>query len=82
MEATMRTVQVTLPAVDAAFLRRQSRNMGWKITTVRTPRIEQAKKFDIMQTAGFKEAMDDVKHGRITEYASTEDMFDKLGITL
>ena len=82
MEATMRTVQVTLPAVDAAFLRRQSRNMGWKITTVRTPRIEQAKKFDIMQTAGFKEAMDDVKHGRITEYASTEDMFDKLGIAL
>lgn len=38
MEATMRTVQVTLPVADAAFLRRQSRNMGWHITTIRMPR--------------------------------------------
>ena len=43
MEATMRTVQVTLPAVDAAFLRRQSRNMGWKITTVRPKRVAEPK---------------------------------------
>ena len=43
MEATMRTVQVTLPVADAAFLRRQSRNMGWQITTIRTPRIQQPK---------------------------------------
>ena len=38
MEATMRTLQVTLPAADAAFLRRQSRNMGWEVTTVRPKR--------------------------------------------
>jgi hypothetical protein len=56
--------------------------MGWRIATVRTPRIEQSKKLGIMQTAGFKEAMEDVKHGRLTEYASTEDMFEKLGIAL
>lgn len=31
----MRTLQITLPIADAAFLRRQSRNMGWQITTVR-----------------------------------------------
>lgn len=43
MDATMRTVQVTLPATDAAFLRRQSRNMGWKIITVRPPRTQQPK---------------------------------------
>lgn len=82
METAMRTLQVTLPLTDVAFLRHQSRGMGWKIATVRAPRIEQSKKFDVMQTAGFKEAMDDVKHGRITEYASAEDMFDKLGIAL
>ena len=82
METAMRTLQVTLPVTDVAFLRHQSRGMGWQIATVRTPRIEQTKKFDIMQTAGFKESMDDVKHGRVTEYASTEDMFDKLGIAL
>lgn len=78
----MRVLQVTLPATDVAFLRHQSRGMGWQIATVRTSRINQSKKCDIMQTAGFKEAMDDVKHGRITEYASAEDMFNKLGIAL
>ena len=31
----MRTLQVTLPLADAAFLRRQSRNMGWHIITIR-----------------------------------------------
>lgn len=35
MAATMRTLQVTLPLADAAFLRRQSRNMGWHIVTLR-----------------------------------------------
>lgn len=43
MEATMRTLQVTLPVSDAAFLRRQSRNMGWQIVTIRAPRKEQPK---------------------------------------
>ena len=43
MEATMRTLQVTLPVADAAFLRRQSRNMGWQIITVRSPRSQQPK---------------------------------------
>ena len=43
MEATLRTLQVTLPIADAAFLRRQSRNMGWQIITVRPPRKQQPK---------------------------------------
>ena len=43
MEATMRTIQVTLPIADAAFLRRQSRNMGWQITTIRSPRVQHPK---------------------------------------
>ena len=43
MEATMRTLQVTLPVVDAAFLRRQSRNMGWVVTTVRPKQVSRPK---------------------------------------
>jgi hypothetical protein len=43
MEATMKTLQITLPSADAAFLRRHSRNMGWKITTIRTPRVQEPK---------------------------------------
>ena len=29
---------------------------------------------------GMEEALDDVRHGRVTEYKSAEDMFEKLGI--
>lgn len=29
---------------------------------------------------GMEEARDDIRHGRVTEYASAEDMFEKLGI--
>ena len=29
---------------------------------------------------GIEEAMDDIRHGRVTEYKSAEDMFEKLGI--
>ena len=43
MEATMKTLQITLPSADAAFLRRHSRNMGWQITTIRTPRVQKPK---------------------------------------
>jgi hypothetical protein len=43
METAMRTLQITLPVADAAFLRRQSRNMGWQITTVRPKRVVEPK---------------------------------------
>ena len=33
---------------------------------------------DITQTAGYKEAMDDVKHGRVTEYASLKDFYKEM----
>ena len=38
--------------------------------------------FDITKTAAFKEALDDVKHGRVTEYESVDDLFNKLGIAV
>ena len=30
--------------------------------------------------AGIEEAMDDIRHGRVTEYESADDMFEKMGI--
>ncbi len=29
---------------------------------------------------GIEEAMDDIRHGRVTEYKNADDMFDKLGV--
>ncbi len=31
--------------------------------------------------AGIEEAMDDICHGRVTEYESADDMFEKLGMS-
>ena len=30
--------------------------------------------------SGIEEAMDDIRYGRVTEYKSANDMFEKLGI--
>ena len=30
--------------------------------------------------AGIEEAMDDIRYGRVTEYESADDMFEKLGM--
>ncbi|MBQ4508479.1 MAG: hypothetical protein II970_06260 [Paludibacteraceae bacterium] len=40
---TMSTLQITLPRADAAFLRRQSRGMGWEVKTVRSRRVPMPK---------------------------------------
>lgn len=29
---------------------------------------------------GIEEAIDDIRHGRVTEYKNADDMFDKMGI--
>ena len=60
MATAMRTLQVTLPIADAAFLRRQSRNMGWSVTTIRSkahlePKVK-------MTEAEFREKLERSSH--------------------
>ena len=45
-------------------------------------KVEKPKKRveDITQTAGYKAAMDDIKHGRVYSYDSVDQLFDELGI--
>ena len=53
--------------------------------TRRTVKVHKATKkndYDITKTAGYREAMDDVKNGRVTTYDSVDDMFKKLGINV
>ena len=68
MEVATRTVQITLPVVDVAFLRRQSHNMGWQISTIRTPK----------KRGGLERAIDDVRAGRVYEAKSVEDLMAQL----
>ena len=61
---------------------RQACKMLLGVTSVKVQRTRryEAKPLDVTQTAGFKEAMDDVKHGRVTQYNSVDDLFKELAI--
>ena len=47
---------------------------------VASVKVHKTKNEDITKTAGYKEAMDDVKHGRVTEYASLKDFYKEMGL--
>jgi len=49
------------------------------VTSVKVQKTP-AKTEDITQTAHYKAAMDDVKHGRVTTYASLEDFYKEMGL--
>lgn len=62
------TLTIQLPKTDLSFLRSIGKRLGWKISS------KKVKKTD------YEKSLDDIKHGRITEYASVDEMFQKLGI--
>ena len=47
---------------------------------VASVRVHKTKTEDITKTAGYKEAMEDVKHGRVSEYASLKDFYKEMGV--
>lgn len=47
---------------------------------VASVRVHKPKAEDITKTAGYKEAMEDVKHGRVSEYASLKDFYKEMGV--
>ena len=45
---------------------------------VASVRVHKTKNEDITKTAGYKEAMEDVKHGRVYHAESVDDMFKQI----
>ena len=45
---------------------------------VASVKVHKTKNEDITKTAGYKEAMDDVKHGRVYHADSVDDMFKQI----
>ena len=45
---------------------------------VTTVKKQKQKEFDITKTKGYREAMDDVKHGRVYHADSVDDMFRQI----
>ena len=79
MEAALRqeTFTISIPKVDRKRFKGIARAMGWNIVP-----ITQEEKFDVTKTAGFKEAMEDVKHGRVTHYESLADFYKEMGLEI
>ena len=47
---------------------------------VASVRVHKTKNEDITKTAGYKEAMEDVRLGRVSTYESVDQLFEELGI--
>ena len=78
MDAALRqeTFTISIPKVDRRRFKGIVKAMGWNIAPV-----NRKEKFDVTKTARFKEAMEDVKHGRVTRYDSVDDLFKELLIS-
>ncbi len=50
------------------------------VTSVKVEKPASKKEMDVTKTEGFREAMDDVKHGRVTTYASLNDFYKEMGL--
>ena len=78
MEATMRTLQVTLPASDAVFLRRLSGNMGWQIAPKRMTTRRRPIPSDYYQSEQFyhdlEAAEQDIANGKGLRVSSKQEL--------
>ena len=64
METTMRTLQITIPSVDASFLNKLAKKMGWQVQTTKK--------------SGLQKAIEDVQARRVYEAKDVEDLFAQL----
>ena len=73
---------LVLQVADESLVQKvkQACKMIVDVTSVKVQRPAKKKVYDITKTKAFQEALDDVKHGRVTQYDSVDDLFNKLGI--
>ncbi len=62
------TFTLEIPKADASFFKAIAKKMGWKIKRNRR------------KMSNYERALDDVACGRVNEYDTPEDLFNKLGI--
>ena len=71
----MATLVLQIPDESLVSKVKQACKMIVGVASVKVQRPAKKKEYDITKTAGYREAMDDVNHGRITHYDSVDDMF-------
>ena len=76
----MATLVLQIPDESLVQKVKQACKMIVGVASVKVQRNPKSKNEDITQTAGYKEAMDDIKYGRVTEYASLKDFYKEMGL--
>ena len=71
----MATIVLQVPDESLVAKVKQACKMIIGVTSVKTQKPAKPKEHDITKTKAFQEALDDVKHGRVTHYDSVDDMF-------
>lgn len=59
---------------------KQACKMLMGVSSVKVQKEAKPKELDITKTAGYRQAMDDVKNGRVTTYDSLDDFYKEMGL--
>lgn len=73
----MATLVLQIPDESLVTKVKQACKMLMGVASVK---VQKPKEHDITKTAHYKAAMDDVKHGRVTTYASLDDFYKEMGL--
>ena len=76
----MATIILQVPNENLVSKVKQACKMLMGVTSVKVQKESKPKQYDITKTAGYREAMDDVKHGRVTHYDSLKDFYKEMGL--
>ncbi len=76
----MATIVLQVPDESLVAKVKQACKMLMGVTSVKIQKPAKAKKYDITKTAGYREAMDDVKNGRVYHYDSLKDFYKEMGL--
>ena len=76
----MATVVLQVPDESLVSKVKSACKMLVGVTSVKVLTATKEKYYDITNTAGYREAMDDVKNGRVYHYDSLKDFYKEMGL--
>ena len=76
----MATLVLQVPDESLVTKVKQACKMLMGVTSVKIQKPAKPKEYDITKTAGYREAMDDVKNGRVYHYDSLKDFYKEMGL--
>ena len=76
----MATLVLQIPDESLVQKVKQACKMIVGVTSVKIQKPAKGKEYDITKTAGYREAMDDVKNGRVYHYDTLKDFYKEMGL--